>query len=215
MNRSHSLRFAYSGRMSAPRASAQGGPPEERRLRRDAQRNRERVLTAARQLFAERGLGVTLDDVAAAAGVGVGTVYRRYANKDALVEDLFTQRIEELVAIAESALAQADAWEAFVGFLERMTEVFAEDRALAHIVVNSDRGPERIAHARERLQSPVGAIVERARAHGRLRPDFDGRDLALVHAMLATVVQKTHDADPELWRRYLTFLVEGLATRSS
>ena len=196
----------YAGGMTAQAA----GTRDERPLRRDAQRNRERILVAARQVFAERGLDATLDDVAAFAGVGVATVYRRYPNKDALVEQLFAERIDELVTLAEASLSTPDAWGAFVGFLERITEVFATDRALAHLVLRTDRGRERIADARERLQAPVAALVERAKAGGRLRSDFVTGDLGMVHTMLAAVVQETHASAPDLWRRYLVMIVDGL-----
>src|SRR5215213_715255 len=109
-----------------------------RPLRRDAQRNRERILAAARKLFAERGIDATLDDVAARAGVGVGTVYRRYPNKDALLDELFEERIAELAALAEASLSDADAWAALVRFLERVEELFAADRALEHLVLHTD-----------------------------------------------------------------------------
>src|SRR3954447_1314094 len=117
---------------------------EDRPLRRDAQRNRERILVAARELFAERGVDATLDDVALRAGVGVGTVYRRYANKDALLDELFEERIAELTALAEASLADGDAWQGLVRFLERVEELFAADRALEHLVLHSDRGPQHV-----------------------------------------------------------------------
>ena len=78
--------------------------PTERPLRKDAERNRQRILTAAGELFAERGLGVTLDDIAHHAGVGVGTVYRRFPNKEVLIDALFEQRIEAIATIAAEAL---------------------------------------------------------------------------------------------------------------
>lgn len=188
-------------------------PTSGRPLRRDAQRNRERILAAARRVFAERGVDATLDDVAAAAGVGVGTVYRRYANKDALLDELFEDGIDELVAFAEASLVQPDAWAAFVRFVEHLGERFAGNRALEDLVLRTEHGRRRVADARDRLEVPVAALVERAKADGRLRPDFERGDLALVHTMLAAVIRATHDQDPEGWRRYLAFVVEGLATR--
>src|SRR3954449_737551 len=144
-----------------------------RPLRRDAQRNRERILAAARELFAERGIDATLDDVAARAGVGVGTVYRRYPNKDALLDELFEARIAELVALAEASLEDADAWAALVRFLERVEELVAADRALEHLVLHSDRGQEHVTRARQRLAAPVDTLVERANAAERVRGDLD------------------------------------------
>src|SRR3954452_23592273 len=107
-----------------------------RPMRRDAQLNRERILAAAREVYAERGLAVTLDDIADRAGVGVGTVYRKYRNKDALLEELFEERVRELAALAEQSAAGPDAWAALVEFLERVTELFASDRSLEHFVVS-------------------------------------------------------------------------------
>src|SRR3954466_16413344 len=123
-----------------PKKSARETPNTERPLRRDAQRNRVRILAAAKEVFAERGIDATLDDVAARAGVGVGTVYRRYANKDALLEELFEERIAELAALAEASLADGAAWQGLVRFLERVEELFAADRALEHVMLHRDRG---------------------------------------------------------------------------
>src|SRR3954463_1906613 len=95
----------------------------ERPLRKDAERNRQRILTAAGELFTERGLGVTLDDIARHAGVGVGTVYRRYADKELLIDALFEQRPEMMCAIATDALELADPWDGIVHFFEQGSEL--------------------------------------------------------------------------------------------
>src|SRR5579864_1563646 len=158
--------------------------PSERPLRRDAQRNRERILAAARQLFAERGIDATLDDVADRAGVGVGTVYRRYPNKDALLDELFEEGINELVTLAKESLVNPDPWQALIGFIERLEEGFAANRALEQIVMHSNRGRERSAHAREQMMEPLAALVERAKTEGRLRADFEAADIAMIHTML-------------------------------
>src|SRR3712207_7620975 len=90
----------------------------DRLLRRDAARNRQRLLQAAAELFAQRGLDVTLNDVAHYAGVGVGTAYRRWGNKEELIDELFAQRLQDLLAAAERALANPDAWDGFVSYLD-------------------------------------------------------------------------------------------------
>jgi AcrR family transcriptional regulator len=185
-----------------------------RPLRRDAQRNRERILEAARELFAERGVGATLDDVAARAGVGVGTVYRRYPNKDALIDELCEEWIDDLAAFAEEALSSRDSWQAFVSFLERIEEASAANRALEHLIVGSPRGPERVARARERLAPPIEALVEGAKKQGKLRADFDASDVAVIHAMVAAA-RETGSASPDLWRRYFGLIVDGLASKRS
>src|ERR1700680_1616117 len=102
----------------------------ERPLRKDAERNRQRILEAARELFTEQGLGVTLNDIAHFAGCGVGTVYRRFPDKEQLIDALFEERVGELVACAEAALSNPDPWEGFVGFLEYGLRLQAQDRGL-------------------------------------------------------------------------------------
>src|SRR5690349_22989967 len=113
---------------------------EARALRRDAQRNRQRVLDAARDLFAQRGLEATLNDVAHHAGVGVGTVYRRFASKDELVEAIFEEGIDEVVCLAETALQQENSWDGFVWFIERQCELTATDRGLREMVYSKAYG---------------------------------------------------------------------------
>jgi AcrR family transcriptional regulator len=181
-------------------------------LRRDAQRNRDRILAAAREVFAVDGVHATLDDVAAHAGVGVGTVYRRFPNKDALLDELFEERIGEVAALAETALSNPDTWEALIRFLEGLEEVCAVDRALEHLVLHTGRADERMARARKRLLAPIAALVERAKADGRLRGDFEASDIRMVHTMLAAVIQETYATSPDLWRRSFTIIVDGLAS---
>src|ERR671921_857965 len=104
--------------------------PRNRSLRKDAARNRERLLAAAAELFAERGLNVTLNDIAHRAGVGVGTAYRRFANKDEVIDALFEQRLEGVIAVAEDALRDPDPWRGLVTFLARSLEMQFGDRGL-------------------------------------------------------------------------------------
>src|SRR5581483_435879 len=96
---------------------------QTRPLRKDAERNRQRILRAAADVFTARGFEATLDDVAHHAGVGVGTVYRRFPNKEALAEALFHERLDGLVRLAERALAEPDAWQGLVRFLEQAGEL--------------------------------------------------------------------------------------------
>ena len=132
-------------------------------LRRDAERNRQRVLDAARELFAEEGLGITLNDIAHHAGVGVGTVYRRFPDKAQLIEELFEQRLEDLVAIAGGALDDPDAWHGLKTFLRRALELQANDRGVKDLITASTDGLDRVATIRARL------LADRART-GAPRP---------------------------------------------
>lgn len=199
--------------MSSPDVTAAGRT--ERPLRRDAERNRQRILQAANEVFAERGLGVTMDDIAERAGVGVGTVYRRFPEKELLVEALFEDRIEELVSLAQQALAEDDPWEALVGFLERSQALQACNRGLKELLLSTRYGRERVVRVRERMVPLATALVERAQASGQLRPDVEATDVPLIHVMLGGIVDFTRDVDPDTWRRVLAIIVDGLRARES
>lgn len=183
---------------------------DTRPLRKDAALNRQRILAAAGELFAEAGLHVTLDAVAERAGVGVGTVYRRFPDKEALIDALFEERIDEVVAIAEQACALEDAWEGLVFFFDRAISLHGEDRALKELVFSTAHGRERVAHARGKLKPIVGRIVARAQEAGQLRPDVDITDVPVIQLMLTAVMEYTGDVAPEVWRRYLAILLDGL-----
>jgi AcrR family transcriptional regulator len=182
-------------------------------LRRDAERNRQRILDAAREGFAQRGLGITLDEIARLAGVGVGTVYRRFPNKELLIDALFEDRIGEVVAVADEALLDEDAWRGLTTFLERAIGLLAGDRGLRELVLGSSHTPQRIIHARSQIKPRVDILVERAQAQGALRADVSATDMPLMLMMLDAVVDTTHDIDPDRWRRALTIVIDGLAAR--
>jgi AcrR family transcriptional regulator len=182
----------------------------ERPLRKDAERNRQRILAAAGEIFAEQGLGVTLDAVAERACVGVGTVYRRFPDKEALIDALFEERIDEVVAIAEEACAMDDAWEALVHFFDRAVSLHGHDRALKELVFSSAHGRDRVGRARDKLKPIVGRLVARAQASGALRADIEVTDVPVIQLMLTAVIEYTGDVAPDAWRRYLAILLDGL-----
>jgi AcrR family transcriptional regulator len=179
-------------------------------LRRDAERNRQRILEAARQGFAERGLGITLDEIARLAGVGVGTVYRRFPNKELLIDALFEERIGEVVALARAAAGDEDAWRGLSRFLEGAVDLLASDRGLRELVLGATYAPERIVHGRSRIKPLVDDMVGRAQAQGTLRPEVGASDFPLLLMMLDAVVDTTRDVAPATWRRALGIVLDGL-----
>ena len=185
----------------------------ERPLRRDAERNRQRILDAARAAFAEDGLSVTLDEIARRAGVGVGTIYRRFPDKEQLIDALFEARMNEMAAEAETALRSEDPWAGLVRFLEIATEQHACDRGFKEVALSGVHGRERVARARQLMFPLVSQLVARAQADGSLRPDLEATDLPLLQLMLGSLSDCTRDADPEAWRRYLGIICDGLRTR--
>jgi AcrR family transcriptional regulator len=186
-------------------------PP--RPLRKDAERNRLRILEAARELFAERGLQATLDDVAHRAGVGVGTVYRRFPDKDQLVEALFESRLDQMSALARESLEDEDAWRGLVSFLQGVLSLQAEDRGLKEVALGGPRGQSHVAAARQRIAPLVAQLVARAKQQGALRPDVEVSDMPLLQLMIGTIVDCSREIDPELWRRFLAIVLDGLRAR--
>lgn len=182
----------------------------ERPLRRDAERNRQRILRAAGEVFTQRGLEASLDDVARHAGVGVGTVYRRFPDKQTLITELFTERIDAMVAVAEEACAAPDPWRALVAFLEYAADAMAADLGLRELMMFATYGRDRVAYAREQLRPVVSKLVERAQASGVLRPDFSATDVPLIAFLLASAAEYAGPAHPDLWRRYLALIVDGM-----
>lgn len=184
-------------------------------LRKDAERNRRRILDAARELFAERGLGVTLNDIAHHAGVGVGTVYRRFPDKSQLIESLFEERFDELEAMMQRAVADPDPWHGLTSFMRGAGEMQATDRGLKDLIVGTPDGLGRIEQIRSRLMPMSEALVRRAHAAGSLRDDVFSTDLPVVQLLIAAVMDASRDSDPDLWRRYLDLLVRGMAADPS
>ncbi len=181
-------------------------------LRRDAERNRARILEAARAVFAERGLDVSMDEIARCAGVGVGTVYRRFPDREDLIDALFEDRIGEIEVAAAAAAGHADAWEGLVEFLESMLKTQAEDRGLREVLVSSVHGRLRLEAARGRIKPLIEGVVARAQAAGALRPDVAAADLPLISVMLSTVADYSRAVSPDVWRRCLGLLLDGLRT---
>jgi AcrR family transcriptional regulator len=184
--------------------------PAQRPLRRDAERNRQRILDAARIVFAERGLSGSHDDIAHQAGVGVGTVYRRFPDKEQLIDALFEARIGEIADVARAAADHPDPWEALAGFLMRAQELQSEDRALKEIVLGGARGAERAAAARSLIAPLVVTVLQRAKDAGVVRRDIELTDLPLIQLAVGTISEASRDVAPDVWRRMMTVVLDGL-----
>jgi AcrR family transcriptional regulator len=186
-------------------------PAAQPPLRKDAELNRRRIIAAAREVFRDRGIGATLNDVAHHAGVGVGTVYRRFSNKEELVDALFEDMVDTIDEYTRAALAEPDAWAALTACLEKVCEVQAFDRGLREVMLGTGRGPQRDAQMRERVGPSVGRLVARAQQQGTLRDDIVPGDFPILQLMLGAVTE--HTGQPEQWRRYLALLIDGLRAR--
>ncbi|MEU9332932.1 helix-turn-helix domain-containing protein [Streptomyces sp. NPDC048290] len=185
-------------------------PPDARRKRRDAEANRRKLLAAAREVFRERGLRATLDDVARHAGLGVGTAYRHFRNKQALIDALFDDMLARIDEATRAGAEDPDAWRGLTTQMERVAELQAFDRGLREVLLGTGLPMPGEREFQERVRRRIDLMVERAQAQGVLRPDAQPWDLMLVQQMLAAVTDGS--GQPDLWRRYLRLLLDGLRT---
>src|SRR2546430_7862385 len=190
---------------TSPRPEA-GEPPQ----RADAGRTRERVLAAARRQFATHGLEAQVDDIAREADVGVGTVYRHFPTKEALLQALAADRFSRLAEWAREALQAPDAWEGFRDFLRRSAELGASDRLLSEAMAQQQafQGAQR---EKDELMEATAALVERAQAMGKLRPDIGAEDIAMLMCGLGRATGPGAFDHKMSWERYLEVIIGGLS----
>jgi AcrR family transcriptional regulator len=179
-----------------------------RPLRADARRNRERVLTAAREVFAENGLDAQMDDVARVAGVGVGTVYRHFPTKEAVVEAVARGGYDDLCAIARESLEEDDAWEAFSGFMWRGARLHRHDRAQCELHTTRPEVVQRVAGDKHELLGMVAELIARGQKAGVLRADLSRDDMPILWCSIGAAQQQA--SDDAGWERYLTLMLDGL-----
>ena len=184
-----------------------------RPLRADAERNRAKILEAAADVFASAGLEATLHDVAARAQVGVGTVYRRFPDKEALLGALFDDKLRAVIDVAQRATRERDSWQGLVGFLRALTQMQSENRGLHEVLNGSEYCQERVTEAREAFAPLVEHLLSRAQADGYVRLDLEPSDLTVILLMLNAVALFSHEVHPDLWERQLELLLEGLRAR--
>jgi AcrR family transcriptional regulator len=187
-------------------------PAITRPLRADARRNAERVRSAAREAFAEYGLDAQVDDVAARAGVGVGTVYRHFPTKEALVESVALGGYEELCGIAREALEREDdPWAAFSDFMWGGARMHRGDRAQCEIHSTRPEVMRKVAGDKRELLEMVGELIARGQRAGVIRADLSVDDMPVIWCSLGAAQQ--HSAEDTGWERYLEVVLDGLRAR--
>jgi AcrR family transcriptional regulator len=197
--------------MSAKSSSAGGPSVAGRSLRVDAERNRERVVNAAREVFAEQGLDASTNEIARRAGVGIATLFRRFPTRDDLVAAAFEDKMSAYAAAIDDALADPDPWQGFCLYIERVCRMQADDRGFADVLTLTFPTAKALEEERDRSAKAVAKLLTRAKASGRLRKDFAHQDVPLILMANAGVVMATREAAPEAWRRLVGYLLQAFA----
>jgi AcrR family transcriptional regulator len=181
-----------------------------RRPRSDAQRNRALLIEAALAVFAERGVDVHVEAIVDRAGLGIGTLYRHFPNREALVDAIFEARTGEIVDAIESALAHENASEALDEFFERLIVLHREDPVFGEMLMRYPPRADRFIESGQQMERLTEELIDRARRQGILREDFTIADLTVLFWSLSPILEATIDVAPEAWRRHLSFVLDGL-----
>lgn len=186
-------------------------PPPERcgRLRSDAERNRDRIVTAAREAYATDGLGVSMNDLARRAGIGIATLFRRFPTRDDLIAAVFADTMAAYHDAATAALTDPDPWRGFAGYLETVCAMQAANRGFADVLTTTFPTAKSLETTRQAAFRALTELITRAQEAGRLRPDFTPEDVAVLLMANAGVVAATGDAAPDAWRRHLAYLLQA------
>ncbi|WP_258081272.1 TetR/AcrR family transcriptional regulator [Nocardia nova] len=186
--------------------------PPEPELRIDAERNRERILAAARRLYAREGLGVSMAAVAREAGVGKATLSRRFATREDLIAAVFADRMDGYAAAVETALGDPDPWRGFTGYVHAICAMQAADRGFADVLTMTFPAAKSLEARRAQAYHGFVELITRAKASGHLSPDFTDQDMPMLLMANAGVIAATADAAPETWQRLVGYMLRAFAT---
>jgi len=190
-------------------------PPAARAPRSDALRNRQRLLSAAAEAFAEQGTEVTIAEIAQRAGVGKGTVFRHFPTKDDLIAAIMDELIGGLVANGRKLIDAADPAAALLEFMTTGIELLAADRGLCEVIGRPSLQQAAVQGGINHLCDVVEALTDRARRQGVIRSDITGQDVVLLLAGVRQTTAPLAATQPQLWRRYLALVFDGMRARDA
>ncbi|MEV7027625.1 helix-turn-helix domain-containing protein [Kitasatospora sp. NPDC093558] len=181
-------------------------------VRRDARRNRELLVTAAREVFSEQGLAAPLDEIARRAGVGNATLYRHFSTRADLVDEVFHGALAATVTAGEQARDAEDAWTGLVGYLGTVFAGLAADRGANDLMTTDIEGVRALDAVHAHNRETMDLLIRRAQHQGTMRSDVTTEDLLVMLAALGRAVPALAAAVPDVWRRYLALFLDGLRT---
>ncbi|ATZ28954.1 TetR/AcrR family transcriptional regulator [Streptomyces lavendulae] len=180
-------------------------------VRRDARRNRELLLAAARKAFAAEGLEIPLDEIARRAGVGNATLYRNFPTRAALIDAVFQDALLDTIAAGDEARRAADPWAGLAGYLEAVFTVLATDRGANDLMTTAIEGVTSLDSVHAHNHETITLLVDGAQRAGAMRPDVTVEDVLLGLATLGRSVPSLAAAGPpHAWRRQLALFLDGL-----
>jgi AcrR family transcriptional regulator len=185
-------------------------PQAEPALRADAERNRRRILEAAAGAFSEGGLDVGVAEIARRAGVGAGTLFRRFPTKDDLISAVIEARMLDLIAAGREALEEDDAAAALRQFMFAGVEMHVRDRGYFDAAKSRINQEERLHELRDELMGVAAELLRRGQEAGTVRADLEPLDIPLLMCAGAGAAAPIHSTLPELWRRYAGLILDGL-----
>lgn len=184
-------------------------PKSSRKPRSDARYNRQRILGSARAAFAANGLNVSMTGIARRAGVGIATLYRHFPAKSDLVIEVFSDQITECVAVIDHALADPDPWHGFRTVIEKLCAMQAADRGFTTVFLASVPDVTAFERERVRAENAFAELARRAKAVGKLRPDFVRDDLTLVMMANSGVSADSEEDALAASRRLAAYLIQA------
>jgi AcrR family transcriptional regulator len=179
-------------------------------LRADAERNRHRILAAAAEAIARDGVEARVESIAEAAGVGVGTLYRRFPTKSALVQAVLVDLVEQVLVDVASGAEDDDPRAALEGGLRALGRWCARNRGLLDALEPEVHGSCEVLQARAKLLGALEPVLARAQASGAVRQDVTVTDLLPLTSLLTKLSQPLREADPRVWERFLGVALDGL-----
>lgn len=177
--------------------------------RADARRNRERVIAAAEEVFAEQGIEAGIPEVAERAGVGKGTVYRNFETKEDLVAAVQVQRVRGWRQRLREESESGDAWAVLTGFLFRAAGRLACDRSTDFGAGTASKNAE-LVRERKLLNQEIDGLMDLARQQGKLREDVTSADVRVLFGGICRVLSDDGVKDPDVWRRYTGMVIDAL-----
>ena len=192
-------------------SSPEAAPP----LRADARRNRDRIVEAAREVFAEQGLDASLNEVARRAEVGVATLFRRFPSREELVAATFAAPMGQYATLVETALQDPDPWHGFCEYVRRVCALQAGDRGFTDVLTRSFPTAKAFEAERDQAFRRFTLLISRAQDAGALRPDFVAEDLPMLLMANAGVVTATHDAAPETSSRLVAYMLQAFSAEAA